>query len=443
MPFQQGTRLPGERASKLGHLDILNSDLVNKLIQQFEYPDPHPHGPVSSSWLPIDLSAKPLSLIFAVDGSLQVVKSDSRPVRELAFVKTALLRLDPRAVARLDKEYPHPLALRQMMQNSALFHSTVFPLRNVSIPGHSYLNGMRQIVYDSLCDPRLESKPFETLKWIAYQKWDPSAKEPSPNFQCPHCGESAPGLPYDANEGACPACGEHIYISDIIGLHMELVEDAAAMGFATSYMLIHELLMLFTGIRYFWENNRAQLKEALFIKDGPFLLRSQYSKFVERIRKFFKYAYDKGINIHVIGQEKSGLLFDHLQEIERFVPPHIATDEGRYSILSHGYIRNDVQRTPGLESSYGLKTNYGEKVLVKPTHLHSLVLNAPVVEYHEDSNFPHDFRQFIGLDRIFATLPNLLSHRFQGALLPVELANGVASLSSYPSARILKVFAGI
>jgi hypothetical protein len=35
----------------------------------------------------------------------------------------------------------------------------------------------------------------------------------------------------------------------------------------------------------------------------------------------------------------------------------------------------------------------------------------------------------------------LLSNRYEGALMPIEMANGVASLSTYPSAKILKMFA--
>jgi hypothetical protein len=31
-------------------------------------------------------------------------------------------------------------------------------------------------------------------------------------------------------------------------------------------------------------------------------------------------------------------------------------------------------------------------------------------------------------------------HKFEGALFPVELANGIASMSNYPSARILERF---
>jgi hypothetical protein len=36
MPYNAGTRLPGERASRLAHLDVLKSELVNKLIKSYE-----------------------------------------------------------------------------------------------------------------------------------------------------------------------------------------------------------------------------------------------------------------------------------------------------------------------------------------------------------------------------------------------------------------------
>jgi len=37
-------------------------------------------------------------------------------------------------------------------------------------------------------------------------------------------------------------------------------------------------------------------------------------------------------------------------------------------------------------------------------------------------------------------LPKILSNRYEGALLPIELANGIASLSTYPSAKVLELF---
>ena len=35
----------------------------------------------------------------------------------------------------------------------------------------------------------------------------------------------------------------------------------------------------------------------------------------------------------------------------------------------------------------------------------------------------------------------LLSSRYEGALFPIELANNIASLSTYPSAKVLAMFA--
>ncbi|MDQ2694508.1 MAG: hypothetical protein M3Z21_03840 [Pseudomonadota bacterium] len=166
-------------------------------------------------------------------------------------------------------------------------------------------------------------------------------------------------------------------------------------------------------------------------------------KLVPLLRAFFKHAHDQGIDVHVVGQEKSGAFFDHLLGIERFAHPRKMDEPGSYAILSHEYIRKEVQRTPGLANQYGLKTNYGGKFFIKPTHLHALVISIPLIEYKEENDYPKFTTDFVGFDRIMATIPKLLSHRFQNALLPVELANGVASLSSYPSAAILKVFAGL
>jgi hypothetical protein len=68
-----------------------------------------------------------------------------------------------------------------------------------------------------------------------------------------------------------------------------------------------------------------------------------------------------------------------------------------------------------------------------------MVLNVPTGRYIDAEDRPIDL-DLIGLPRILATLPGLISHKFEGALYPVELANGIASMSSYPSASILQHF---
>lgn len=432
MPYQGGMRLSGERASKLGHLDVVNSELVNELIAQFENQEPaHIESP--ANWSAIPDGEIPLRLIFAVDGSKQTIRSDFPPYKELSFIKTALLRLDQHAISKLDPVAPHPMALRDIMSDSAMYHATVLPLKGVTIKGQNNYDAVRRIIFDSMCDQSLNAEPYETLKWLAYEKWS-NQKKSSPGFGCPYCQEEVAGLPFDQDEGACEHCGGHLYLTDMIGFHLEMSEDAAPDSMATAYMLIHETLLLFTGIRFFWDAGKyGVLGNALFIKDGPLFLKGQYSKLAIPIRKFFEFSKQKNISVHVVGQEKTGAFVDHLEIIARNAPSN------SLFAPSNEYIRKEIQHRPERSEPYGSRTNYGNKIFVKFDEYHHLVLSIPTGLYTSTDSLD----VFLGLNKILASLPPILSHRHECALVPVELANGVASLSSYPSAAILKVFADI
>ena len=432
MPYKAGGRLGGEKASKLGHLDVIKSDLVNELIAQFESLDPGTTD-FGANWENIDYNCKPLRLIFAVDGSKQTVRSDLPPYKELSFIKTALLRLDQQALKKLDPEAPHPLALRDIMAEAAIYHATVLPLKGIKLYGKSTYDAVRQIIFDSLRDSSLNAEPYNTLKWLAYELWTDGEKR-SPSFECPSCGEDFDGLPFKSDEGTCEKCGGHLFLTDLIGFHLEMGEDAAPESIATAYMLVHETMLLFTGIRYFWEQKKySVLGDALFLKDGPLTLRGQYSKLVIPIRRFLAFAKEKGVEIYIAGQEKTGTFVDHLEIIHRDAPT------GSVFVPNNEYIRKEIQHKPERSEPYGSRTNYGNKLLVKNDEYHHMVLSVPTGEYKDTQSIG----DLIGIKRILVTLPTILSYRYECALVPIELANGVASLSSYPSAAILKVFADL
>ena len=69
-----------------------------------------------------------------------------------------------------------------------------------------------------------------------------------------------------------------------------------------------------------------------------------------------------------------------------------------------------------------------------------MVINVPTGERGEFVENP-SISNLIAINKIITTLPKILSNRYEGALLPIELANGIASLSTYPSAKILTLFA--
>ena len=187
----------------------------------------------------------------------------------------------------------------------------------------------------------------------------------------------------------------------------------------------------FTGIRYFWEAKKNHtLKNALFIKDGPLTLRGQYSKLIIPIRNFFQYVKENKIDVFVMGQEKTGAFVEHLNIISQKVP------ERSIFIPSNEYIRKEIQHRPERSEPYGKRTNYGNKIFVKNDKYHYMVLSVPTGNYVNSQNK----EDFIGLSKILPTLKTILSHRHECGLVPIELANGVASLSSYPSATVLKIF---
>jgi hypothetical protein len=439
MAYNSSQTSPFEKASKLGHINVIESEWVQSLIKEFEANSYEVSNSEKDGWGKVELEeVQKLKSFWAVDGSYVSVTSETKPVKEVSFVKTALLSLDLSKLKNIDKDEPHPLLLQDMMTNSAVQHATVFPLKNIKTDKGSNYDTVRHIIRDSL---KIDQNGmfYETLKWLSYEKWSKNLTV-SPDFQCPHCDKKITGLYPDRDEKDCEFCGKEVFLSDMIGFHLDMTEDSAPESVSSSYMLIMEHLMLFTIIRLLWNHNdKSLVTDALFIKDGPLTLRSQYSKLVPKIRSFLEYAKLVGRPLHIIGQEKSGVFADHLGKMSRDLQPLERNQQMHFSVLTHDYIRKEVYRTPDLMNSYGKRTNWGEKVYVKVDPNSHLVLNVPTGQYQDKKNYPQK-SDLIGLSRILTTLPELISHKFTGALFPIELANGIASMSSYPSSKILQKF---
>jgi DNA-directed RNA polymerase subunit RPC12/RpoP len=439
MPYGSSGKLPMEMASKLGHLSVIQSKWVRSLIEDFENSTAVSSYSNYSIWNDyVSTGILPLKYIWAVDGSFVAVKSNPPTGKEVAFIKVALISIDKNKMDQIDKLNPHPLLLQDMMTESALFHATVLPLKNIKTSMGNNFDSVRNIIFDSLKNDE-NGAYLETLKWIAYEKWNTTPTN-SPRFECPHCGKPVDGLEYDVEQSKCRLCGGKIFLTDMIGFHLDMNEESAPESIASSYMLVVETLMLLTIIRILWNHsNKSLISDTLFIKDGPLTLRSQYSKLVPNIRRFIEFAKQGNRPIHLISQEKSGIFYDHLKSIVKYVRPKEIIENPSIAVLSHRYVRDEVYRAPDLSNPYGKRTNWGEKVFVKLDPDTSFVLNIPTGEYSDESEFPM-VKDIIGLDKIMATLPSLVSRKFEGALFPIELANGVASMSSYPSSKVLERF---
>ena len=143
-----------------------------------------------------------------------------------------------------------PFAIRDLMKDSALFHSTAFPLRHFFIPGKSLLESIREIIYESIKDADviipLNGDMMETLKWIAYEKWTGDMAKGLTPFGCPTCGENIATLPYDTEKGICSNCEMALSLvcsRDTLALPGK---DYSAQRVFTDYMAVCETLMIFS-----------------------------------------------------------------------------------------------------------------------------------------------------------------------------------------------------
>ena len=65
MPYQEGNRLPSEKASKLGHLEVIQSPLVQKLCKNFNDPEFIEHTGSLSRWENLPKDGTELKIIFS------------------------------------------------------------------------------------------------------------------------------------------------------------------------------------------------------------------------------------------------------------------------------------------------------------------------------------------------------------------------------------------
>lgn len=431
MPYRSGDNLPGEVASKLGHVDAIESEVVRELLESFETQEV-PRIKDALPWEKIPIG-KPIESVIATDGSVQPIPFEEWPYVKLSCVKVSMVTLESGVFSEIDSSSPHPLELRDILSRAVISHVNLFPLRHVRLrSGTTIYNAIRKITFDGMKkDPKLGGEVLETLKWLAFQKWDGKVNSQI-SFECPHCRQLLTFLT-EFETNVCSNCGGDLLITDWLGFHQRMLEatDNVSEEVAKNYMNVYEVLLIFTRVRQLWQEQKEALSNHLFIKDGPLYLSDQFAHLVPKIRNFFSIARDEGNAVHMVGQEKQGMFFDHFELIGRDFP------DGCVFVPSSKYVKEQIQQRPDIGSPYGKFTNFGAKVFVKLNSRDKFVLSIPTGDFVEDPT-PKDL---IGLDRIVATIPSIQSRKFEGALLPIEIAHGQASISNYPSVAILKDYA--
>ncbi|MCL4552040.1 MAG: hypothetical protein M1305_00575 [Candidatus Marsarchaeota archaeon] len=427
MAYTSSGRLPIERASKIGHIKIIQEPRIQRLIEAFEKADDTGDEALGELSGKLNLSqVGSLENVVAIDGSEVAIPNTLKEHKRIAFITVGAVVLKRSEIARM-KANPviDPRDLAKQMQEGASTVAAALPLSGVVVPGETLVDSIRKTVDEVLRYTRL----YDTLRFLVSREWLPSYSGQE-HMGCVRCRGEFP-IPRSTLQFRCPHCGELHTLSDYLSIAQGPPHDFATEEAAISLRNIMESLYLMRFLKTY-KDRPVLLQRTLFVKDGPLLLRAQLSRLIEPIRAFLKYLKDQGTSIHVVGVEKTGDLVDHIPLIS-----HTLNEPGDFFIPTVRYLLERILGVPYVEAEYRNRVQYGSKVVVRLGPDHVVAFNIPTGDFLTEPKV----EELYGFGESMALLSEMLSYSYENALVPLVIANSIASISMQPSTDILEAFA--
>lgn len=419
--------LPFEHASKLGHVSIINDPFIEELIESFVDVSDEKQNIEVKGIQSIGSKARQIKNLIAVDGSFATISNTQNTKKSLSYIKIASLYLNQEELEKANEPIVDPDVIRNILGKNSDVFSTVLPLNNITVKGVTPLESIRIIIEKSLKTYENEML-YDTLKYLLFRQWDVKTFKPL-KFGCPFC-DSEVIIDSLRDQYHCARCNKEIFLSDYLGLNMELRDDNTSESVAISFMQILEHLTMFSFIRIIYQQEPQKLGEVLFLKDGPLALYAQYSRLIPSMRDFLSYI-AKEYSINVVGVEKSGVFYEHASYVETKLD-----SIGDFFIPDNQYIFSNIKHGDPNITKYGERVIYGAKVFMKLDETETSIFSLPLYTYTPNPRK----EDIINIEDILCTLLRLKSKQFTNAILPIVAVNKIASMAMYPSNSILTRF---
>ena len=305
----------------------------------------------------------------------------------------------------------------------------------------SLLNSIRITLHEFFTrrlNPDSSDTLLHTLKWLLYQEYEDRQESVRLN-DCPNPSCKAKDIPlhFDAEQHLCPACSERLFLIDFFRLHEIIDEDQGAAGILTYVSSLIEQLLIAHYMRLFMTHNPTNLRQVLFLRDGPLAFFGQPAilhKYVRDMLNSLRSRYP----IFLAGLEKSGAFVEHALEICK--KPHAKIAKSQFLLLDNNYIyKYIVAGKPNDSQPYGSSTYYGSKIIFRDSNDKIHVITIPVI--NQNAILSPAPSHFDNLAVILTIIDKLKCDMYDNALLPVTLVNKAVSLANRPSAIILEKFA--
>lgn len=433
-----------ERASRLGHVPVVNSAAVQGAFSRWEIAQASPgdENRVTSLCRPIEQLdnagvADAVRFAITVDGSdSEVEATREHPTIKVGYVRVAASFIDLHKLHEAGAgDFVDPHLLREAHQHAAF--DRALPGSGLVIPGFTGVDTWRQELDRFLHETKFDQASEQTLAdmLLALHGSPTAPADAAPLRRCPSCGAKEAQLPGGQIEiplggTSCPACGKDVFLGDVLRTEEEYMPEGSNRSSLTRLMLVAERLTSLGYMQLLFEDPHSYdvLGRTLFITDGPLGLHGTVAplkrRFQTYLAEFSKQCAEAGRPAAplVVGVEKSGAFVEHAQLISHLIEP------GHVMLPTTEYINRMTGRP--LDNAYGSDEFYGRRFLYRTTSGRVLVFTVPprpgVTPYGDPDG--ELWTSYPTLRPICEVLDQVQTRLYENAVIPVALAHSAASL---------------
>tara|TARA_R110000782_G_scaffold160861_3_gene252912 strand:- start:1619 stop:2926 length:1308 start_codon:yes stop_codon:yes gene_type:complete len=426
-----------EMASKSSHGHIIRDPEVQKFLAQCELPKEIGEIELPSTLL-FDFEApteNPIKHIITIDGGYtEVAVRNQFPSSTMCFFQFGALVFSLEDLREIEQSKfidPADMARLKNIQRLKL----ALPVRHIKVGDEATLtHSVRRALWDFFTQDIDGTCLADTLRWLVFEEFLPTASSQWKLASCPHCGARNVSLQRTEmvtnNTANCPACSKSISITDVFRLH-EAVDDELGAGGILGYVTTAiEQIILAHMIRLVLQSKPDVLKQLLFIKDGPLGFFGQTANLHKPMRRLITYLFATH-NLYLVGLEKSGSFVEHAHEARELL------ESGQFHLLDDQYIYRYILPGKAPQEAYGSTSYYGNKMVFRDRRGGTHVVTVAATTRKKNVTLA-DFKN---LPELLLNIELLRCDMYDNALMPVALANKLVSLANHPSSKILQKFA--
>lgn len=446
MPYGEEGRF--EKASKLGHVSIVQNEWIQKELQNYKYQEEEDIEDIDLKDIvtnkeDTDSKSRDIKLVVAFDGSSNEVPINKEyPSNRVGFIQisSVIVRLE-KVVGQQKKKFVDPEAMNEIAENDII--NFVMPSSNTARKDANNLHdSWRKEVFQKFKEIEVNgSSLLEILLDLINYSENKSCEESEKIFveRCPvseeKCGYDKK-IKIDSSGGACPKCGSDVYPTDTLRTHEKVNENHNNEGALNFLMIAIEHISMVAAMRYMQEENPENLEKSAFVVDGNLAIFGVTSWLHRPILEEIKSIRHKQLEMGykpplVVGTAKSGTFYDHAQMIKSRL------DGGDILEVSEDYINTHIMPNRSSETEHGSNTYYGQKFIYKTNSGKIFFLMVPL--RYDNGNRLYSISDYPLLKSSAELLEEIETNLYEDALLPVALAHKYASIPKEMGSTVLKI----